>query len=267
MTPNDILDALMALLPAQFEVVLLRTGIPVHYLSSASAPQAVRATEVVRYLEQQKSLDEVSAVLSQILRKDSPVVVRGGSLETASATAATRCFVSYARSDRVLFEELCRHLASFLQRGDVEVFDDSQIAAGEPVQARLFDEINRAELILLLVSADYLAGNGLFELESRAMKRYEEGAARVVPVIARSCDWSAAPFRKLQTLPRDGQAVFSRRDRDAAWVDVVNSLLLVIKDLRERHITSPRQAPRDALTAPLRTVERRTEPRKRRPSG
>jgi len=56
----------MRLLPSQFEEILFRLGIPMKHLSGSSAPQATRAIEVLRHLEQQNALDRLARVLSEI---------------------------------------------------------------------------------------------------------------------------------------------------------------------------------------------------------
>ncbi len=61
------------------------------------------------------------------------------------------------------------------------------------------------------------------------MKRHEEGKTRVVPIIVRSCDWQAAPFGKLQALPRDGKAITVWHDRDEAWLDVIQGVRKVVE--------------------------------------
>jgi hypothetical protein len=66
MTRDELLTKLLRLLPAQFDVVLFRLGIPPEYLSGTSAPQATRATEVIRYLEQQNQLERLARVVADI---------------------------------------------------------------------------------------------------------------------------------------------------------------------------------------------------------
>ena len=50
------------------------------------------------------------------------------------------------------------------------------------------DHLNSADVIVLLVSADFLASDYCYDIEMRrAMKRHEAGEARVIPVILRPC--------------------------------------------------------------------------------
>lgn len=65
-TRDELLIRLLGLLPAQFDVVLFRVGIPPEYLAGTSAPQATRATEVIRYLEQQSQLERLIRILQDV---------------------------------------------------------------------------------------------------------------------------------------------------------------------------------------------------------
>ena len=93
--------------------------------------------------------------------------------------------------------------------------------------------MEKADLILLLVSPAFLASDYCYDVETaRALERHALGEARAIPVIVRPCDWASAPFADLQALPRDGQAVTTWANRDEAWLDVTRGLRGVIPDLR-----------------------------------
>jgi WD40 repeat protein len=66
MTPPDFLNRLARLLPSQFEEVLFRTSVPVAHLPGEGSPQTTRAIAVIRYLEQQKRLDQLARILDEV---------------------------------------------------------------------------------------------------------------------------------------------------------------------------------------------------------
>ena len=79
----------------------------------------------------------------------------------------------------------------------------------------------RFSLILLLVSADFIASDYCYDVEmTRALERHQNREARVIPVMVRDVHWRDAPFCKLQCLPKDGRAVALWENRDSAWKDV-----------------------------------------------
>jgi len=70
MTRDELLARLSALLPSQFETVLFRARIPMEHLSGGSAPQAMRATEAIRYFEQQKGLLQLAGIVQELAAAD-----------------------------------------------------------------------------------------------------------------------------------------------------------------------------------------------------
>ena len=96
------------------------------------------------------------------------------------------------------------------------------------------DNFKRADLILLLVSADFLASDYCYKTEmGLALERESKKEARVVPVILRACDWKGAPFGKFQGFPKDMRPVTSWSNRDEAWADVARGIRSLVEKERE----------------------------------
>ena len=97
--------------------------------------------------------------------------------------------------------------------------------------------LERANIILLLVSADFIASDYCYDSEmKRALERHKAGQARVIPIFVRTVAeaiWQKSPFAKLQPLPQDGKAVKLWEDRDAAWSQVADGIEKVIIELQE----------------------------------
>ena len=82
-----------------------------------------------------------------------------------------------------------------------------------------------ADVILLLVSADFLASDYCYDIEmKRAMERHEAGEARVIPIILRESNWDGTPFAKLEALPKDGKPVVAHDRHDIAWNEISKKL-------------------------------------------
>jgi internalin A len=148
---------------------------------------------------------------------------------------ALRLFISYSHKDDTLRSELEAHL-KLLQRQDLtSVWTDRKITAGEEWKGKIDENLESAGIILLLVSADFIASEYCYDVEmKRALERHDAGAAPVIPVILRAVDWHAAPFGKLQALPKDGKPVTLWEDRDSAWLDVETGIRKVAEQLRSR---------------------------------
>jgi hypothetical protein len=134
-------------------------------------------------------------------------------------------FISYSHKDEVLKEQLDVQLSTLKNQGRIDAWHDRKITAGDEFDSAISGELNKADIILLLVSPDFLASKYIQDVElKRAMERNKAGEARVIPVILRFCDWEATPFGKLLAAPRDGKPIKSWADPDEAFLDVVKMI-------------------------------------------
>jgi hypothetical protein len=116
---------------------------------------------------------------------------------------AIRVSFSYSHEDEVHRDELAKHLRQLEREGAIENWHDRKIEAGDDWKRTIDARLESADVILLLVSSDFLASEYCVDLElKRALERSEAGATIVIPVIVRACDWTHSSFAKLQALPR-----------------------------------------------------------------
>ncbi|MCA1708818.1 MAG: TIR domain-containing protein, partial [Actinobacteria bacterium] len=112
---------------------------------------------------------------------------------------AVTLFISYAHKDESLRAELEAHLKLMQRTGLVQKWNVRLLKPGEEWRKGIDENLQRADIILLLVSADFLASDFCWQEEmERALKRHETGEARVIPIIIRNADWTQAKFAKLQ---------------------------------------------------------------------
>jgi internalin A len=142
-------------------------------------------------------------------------------------------FYSYSHKDENLRDELETHLKLLQRQGAISDWHDRRILAGGEWDKKIDENLEKADIILLLISADFIASDYCYDVEmKRAMERHENKEAVVIPVILRDCDWHSAPFGKLQALPKDGKAVKLWSDRDSAWNNVAQGIRKVIEQVR-----------------------------------
>ncbi len=123
----------------------------------------------------------------------------------------------------------------------IEEWHEQQILAGADRAQEIDQAISSAHLVLLLISADFLASDACYDIEMQhALERHRRGEARVIPVIVRPCDWRHSPFAPLQCLPHDSQPIATWSDQDQAFVDIVAGLRSVIKNLSLPKASAPR---------------------------
>ncbi|MBL8279061.1 MAG: toll/interleukin-1 receptor domain-containing protein [Pelomonas sp.] len=156
-------------------------------------------------------------------------------------------FFSYSHKDEVLRNELEAHLALLKHEGLVDTWHDRRIVAGDQFDDAIFGQLEAADVVLLLVSSDFINSPYCYSREmTRAMERHNAGQARVIPVILRHCDWTRAPFGKLLAAPRDGRPVMSWPDRDEALADVARQVRQAVEAMgaaSARAKRSPSAAP------------------------
>jgi len=145
-----------------------------------------------------------------------------------------RLFYSYSHKDEALRDELETHLKLLEREGGISNWHDRRIFPGDEWDKKIDENLEKADIILLLISADFIASDYCYDIEMKlAMKRHNNKEAIVIPVILRDCDWHSAPFGKLQALPRDGKAVTLWPNRDSTWKDVAQGIRNVVDNLRK----------------------------------
>lgn len=155
--------------------------------------------------------------------------------DKASAERSVKLFYSYAHKDELLRDQLETHLKILERRKLIDPWHDRKIIAGEKWEDKIDENFERADVILLLVSADFIASNYCWDVEiKRALEREKAHEARVIPVIIRDVNWKDAPFAHLQGLPTDGKAVELWGNRDSAWRNVSEGIERVVDELRKK---------------------------------
>jgi len=147
---------------------------------------------------------------------------------------AVDLFISYSHQDRELRAELAKHLGGLRNQGVINDWYDGDIIEGTEWEKELIEHLNTAHVILLLVSADFIASKFCYNIEmKRALARHDAHQARVIPIILRPTDWKSTPFAKLKALPTDGKAVVLWGSHDDAFVDVVKCIKRAIRSLHD----------------------------------
>jgi hypothetical protein len=163
-----------------------------------------------------------------------PTKLTDPSKDTGSGAknSAVEIFYSYSQRDERLRDELETHLSLLRREGLVSSWHNRRITAAKEWEGEIDSHLNEAQVIMLLVSAHFLASDYINDVEvKRAMERHERGEARVIPVILRPCDWETSPFAKLRALPRDDKPVTKWASRDEAFTDIARGVRAVVKEL------------------------------------
>src|SRR2546426_6860924 len=130
-------------------------------------------------------------------------------------------FISYAHEDELLRQQLGTHISLLRRQGLISEWHDREILPGDEWAHEIDEHLERASLILLLISPDFLASDYCYDIEmQRALERHRSGEVRVIPIILRPTDLSDTPFAALQFLPTTGKAITTWQNQDEALLDV-----------------------------------------------
>ena len=177
-------------------------------------------------------------------------MLESNGLTSGSSTRAIEVFFSYAHEDEKLRDALAKHLSILQWQGVIQAWHDREIIAGTEWAGQINEHLDTADIILLLVSADFLASDYCYNIElSRAMERHAAQEARVIPIILRKVDWKYAPFGKLQALPKDAFPVTSWTNIDEAFTNVAEGIRRIVEELNG--ILSVAQEPQVMIPANL----------------
>jgi hypothetical protein len=149
--------------------------------------------------------------------------------------APLKLFISYAHNDEDLKNRLVIHLSSLVRDNEIDIWSDREITAGQQWAAEITRHLNGADVIMLLLSADFIASDYCYEKElGSALRRHHAGECLVIPVILKPCDWQSKPLNQLQALPKNAEPVTSERWKtvDDALFDVARGLRHAIEDFR-----------------------------------
>jgi hypothetical protein len=135
------------------------------------------------------------------------------------ARDALELFYSYARADERLRDQIHKYLRPLRREGLLRADEDISLSS--------------AQIILLLVSPDFVSSNHCMKIEMpAALRMHMTGRACAIPVILRPCDWEITSLSKIQVLPKNGKPVTRWLNRDAAFTDIAKGIRRVVEEMR-----------------------------------
>lgn len=154
------------------------------------------------------------------------------------AESAVSVFFSYSRKDLEMRNRLDEHLSVLKYSNKVRTWHDLELAPGSEWEPILQHELNTADIILLLISVNFLASGYCYSKElQHAIERHNAGATRVIPVILSWCDWNHpdVPFSKLNVLPPNAEPIASWGvNQDQAFTQVAQQIRRTVEELQAK---------------------------------
>ncbi len=144
---------------------------------------------------------------------------------------SAKIFISYAHADQELRKKLEAHLSSLNYSGKITIWQDQEIPAGANWEDEINTHLNEADIILLLVSSDFITSKYCWNKEVQAaLERHRAGKVRVIPIILRPALWQDTPLGQLQALPTGAKPVTQWSDQDAALHNVAKGIRKALLD-------------------------------------
>ena len=113
------------------------------------------------------------------------------------STQPLSVFISYSHRDEELKQEFEDHLALLKHQGKIQTWQDRDIEPGTEWNGQILEELDNADIILLLISPRFIASPFCYGKEmQRAMMRHYNGDARVIPIILTPTDWKGGNCSK-----------------------------------------------------------------------
>ncbi len=170
-------------------------------------------------------------------------------------------FISYARKDNALFEELREQLVSLERQGVIRVWHDREVQAGQEWRNEIHDKLETADIVMLLLSPSFIASDFCWKVETaRALERGEAAEATVIPIVVRPCAWQRESISRLQVLPTEGKPVTTWENRDSAWLEVLRGVQMLITAPENTNSSSSIQQAGDGWTDPILEIRFRYVP-------
>src|SRR5205085_470593 len=140
-------------------------------------------------------------------------------------------FFCYANEGEMLLNRLKSHFRSLQHEGLIDQLYDRNILPGMDWMHETSKHLSEAEIILLLVSPDFMASDYCYRVElKQALERHQRKEAQVIPVILRPVSWKGV-IGHLQGLPKNAVPVVSWHNLDEALYNVTEGVRKVIEEL------------------------------------
>jgi internalin A len=144
-------------------------------------------------------------------------------------------FISYARKDETFRDQLRAALVPYERKSELAVWDEELIVPGQVRETEMHTHLERAQIIILLLSSDFLSSSDSMDKElPLAMERRAKGECEIVPITVRTCRYDKLELGAIKAIEPNAKPINKHRDRDSAWLEVTKELDRVIEKLKNR---------------------------------
>lgn len=153
-------------------------------------------------------------------------------------TTFKRVFISYSSKDRDYLDKLTAHLQLYKNARIIDYWDDLLLADREGWNEQIKDEMNRANILIMLLSPNYFATDYVIQEEIPIALKYlneVNHTKRVFWVLLRPCNYELFDLSKYPIYPLKEKdpisgaaaqkAISEHEDQDREWVKLLGKIL------------------------------------------
>jgi len=149
-----------------------------------------------------------------------------------------KVFVSYAQEDESFKKELDIQLKLIGMQIPIKVWTKDKIIAGQIRNDEINNALQSADIVLLLVSNNFLVSDENNFQVKRSLELYTEGKVTVISIILRPTPFTNHELGKFLALPKLAKPISTWSDKDEAWLDVSEGLKKVFNSITEKKANS-----------------------------
>lgn len=140
-----------------------------------------------------------------------------------------KILISYASQDENYKNDLVKHLGPLKEKGDIDYWEGRSILPGDKWDSKIREELEQADIFLLLISVDFISSKYIKEVElKRALERFELGEVTIVPILVRPCDFTSLSLNEFQALPVGKIPVSSWEDHEEAYINIIEMIKTIL---------------------------------------
>ncbi len=160
------------------------------------------------------------------------------SMRGETAQMPVKVFVSYAHKDLEYLKELRAALSPLVRLQKLKIWDDRDINAGSDWGKEIFRELEEADIVLCMISADFIHSDFCYSKElAAALDAHRAGKKTVVPIRLRECHWGDLDIAKLQGVPMSNWISADASNKDKLWTEVAGHLEPVVTKAKEQKVS------------------------------
>ncbi|TYQ24633.1 TIR domain-containing protein [Pseudanabaena sp. UWO310] len=147
-------------------------------------------------------------------------------------------YFSGCRQDEKTLKEIEKRLRDLETEGSIEILYTDKIPLGKKISDGRKEQLQKANIILLLVSTDFIISPEHREEVNIIMRQFnlEKAKVKIIPILVEECHWEGQPYRDLNPLPRDRKSIGSSKVRKSnIYYDIASEIRSEINKLKSQN--------------------------------